>query len=258
MTPHLVDAHCHIATKSFTKEWIKNLKKWEQTGLSAIIGTSMTIKECEQILALARDSSIIMPAIGIHPWQVKKSIEQDSVYSYFNRLITEHPEIQVLGEVGLDYYHVKKPERHTFQREVFDLLCSLAKDHSLRMTIHSPDAVTDILSFLKQYNIPGRHCIFHWFSGTSEELQRVIEYGCFFSITPAVEYAYRHQQTALNAPKNKILTESDGDVKYRTGIRGSPLVIPYVIEQLAQLWGSNLKNVKKQVWQNFQRFFMNL
>ncbi|MFX1513252.1 MAG: TatD family hydrolase [Promethearchaeota archaeon] len=255
MALHLVDAHCYLPIKYFTKEWEINLMKWEQTGLSAIIGVSTTVKECERILNLAHDSSIIIPAVGLHPWKIKKPIDRYNVYSYFDQLISEHPEIQIIGEVGLDFYNIRQRERYPFQRDTFSLFCSLSKQHNLQMIIHSPGAEMEILLGLKQYGIPGDRCVFHWFSGDPDELQKIIDYGCFFSITLAVAYSERHQYAAVNAPKNKILTESDGDVKYRTGIRGSPLIIPHIVELLARLWQWNLESVQNQVWENFLSFY---
>ena len=66
---------------------------------------------------LVKDSEILIPAIGIHPWKIKKVNDKDELYFKFNHIIEEHSALKILGEVGLDYYFIKDPDRQAQSRE---------------------------------------------------------------------------------------------------------------------------------------------
>ncbi len=250
-----IDSHCHLPKNRFLREWDQNIQKWRKMGIKAIIGVSMTKNESLRIIELARNEDIIIPAIGIHPWKVKKDIDANSLYDEYAKIIKNHPNVAAIGEVGLDYRFVEKIERYPFQRKVFETFSMLARDFQLILNIHCVNATKDLLEILRKNNIPAKQCIFHWYSGTEEELQEVLRFGPYFSITPAVEYSKTHQNTARQAPLNKILTESDGDVKYKNGTRGSPESIPQVIKNLATIRETDIEEMKAQIWSNFCKLF---
>ncbi len=254
---NLIDSHCHLPKNRFTKVWEENLRQWKKIGLRYIVGVSMTWKETLKMIELAKTDEMILPAIGIHPWEIKKPIDPETFYDDFAKLIKAHPEIKIIGEVGLDYRFVQKKERYPYQRDAFDVFSKLAGDYDLILNIHCVNATADLLEILRTNNVSPNQCIFHWYSGTSEELQQVLDFGAYFSITPAVEYAERHQSTAKHAPLTRLLTESDGDVKYKTGIRGSPSVIPQILEKLSIIKNKEVTEIIEQILTNFS-FLMGL
>ena len=69
------------------------------------------------------------------------------------------------------------------------------------------DAVLDILeqTGAAQACIP----IIHWFSGSSDELQRAIKLGCWFSVGEMSLKTKRGREYAKVYPKDKLLTETD-------------------------------------------------
>lgn len=247
-----VDAHCHLPKNRFTKEWEKNISEWKENRIKSIVAVSMTKNESLKILQLARDVDIVMPAIGIHPWNIKSDINPDDLHDEFEKIIKAHDErVQVIGEVGLDYRFVEKVERYPYQRKAFDAFARLARDHELVLSIHCVNATEDVLHILRKNNVRSDQCIFHWYSATPEELKKVLAFNPYFSITPAVDYSEAHQNTAKSAPLSRLLTESDGDVKYKNGIRGSPGIIPQVISALARLRQVDPSELTEQVWENF-------
>ncbi len=246
-----VDAHCHLPKNRFSREWEKNLHVWKSSGIEAIIGVSMTMNESLKILKLAKNVDMVIPAIGIHPWKIKKEIDANNLYNEFEKIIKSEEDVKVIGEVGLDYRFVEKVERHPFQRSAFDAFTQLARDHELLLSIHCVSATEDVLHILRKNNVPARHCIFHWYSGKMEELKLVLDYGPYFSITPAATYSEMHQNTVKQAPLERLLTESDGDVKYKNGIRGSPEIIPHVIDAIATIRQKDTETVKNRIQDNF-------
>ncbi|MBF4809750.1 MAG: TatD family hydrolase, partial [Lancefieldella parvula] len=121
-----------------------------------------------------------------------------------------------LGEIGLDFssrYCVDGLQ--DLQVKAFTKICARAAELShndqprvLSMhTVRSVDAVLDILeqTGVAQACIP----IIHWFSGSSEELQRAIKLGCWFSVGEMSLKTKRGREYAKVYPKDKLLTETD-------------------------------------------------
>ena len=52
-------------------------------------------------------------------------------------------------------------------------------------------------------------CFFHWFSGTSDELTRVIRSGCFVSVNPRMLETKRGRAYAQAIPEDRLLLETD-------------------------------------------------
>ena len=51
--------------------------------------------------------------------------------------------------------------------------------------------------------------IFHWFSGTSDDLHRAVELGCFFSVGPRMLASRRGREYARQIPLGQLLLETD-------------------------------------------------
>ena len=121
-----------------------------------------------------------------------------------------------IGEIGLDFssrYCVDGLQE--LQVKTFTKICTRAAELSyngqprvLSMhTVRSVDAVLDILeqTGAAQACIP----IIHWFSGSSNELQRAIKLGCWFSVGEMSLKNKRGREYAKVYPKDKLLTETD-------------------------------------------------
>lgn len=66
--------------------------------------------------------------------------------------------------------------------------------------------------------------IIHWFSGSSNELQRAIKHGCWFSIGEMSLKTKRGREYAKVYPKDKLLTETDLPSSDYTDISAADIV----------------------------------
>ena len=136
-----------------------------------------------------------------------------------------------IGEVGLDFssrYCVDGLQE--LQVKTFTKICKRAAELSrngqprvLSMhTVRSVDAVLDILeqTGAAQACVP----IIHWFSGSSDELQRAIKLGCWFSVGEMSLKTKRGREYAKVYPKDKLLTETDLPSSDQTNIGSADIV----------------------------------
>lgn len=155
----------------------------------------------------------IRVGLGAHPWYISDGRVTEKDIELLLELMGETPYI---GEVGLDFssrYCVDGLQE--LQIKTFTQICKRAAELSrndqprvLSMhTVRSVDAVLDILeqTGAAQSCVP----IIHWFSGSSEELQRAIKLGCWFSVGEMSLKTKRGREYAKVYPKDMLLTETD-------------------------------------------------
>ena len=155
----------------------------------------------------------IRVGLGAHPWYISDERVTQKDIDLLLELMEQTP---YLGEIGLDFssrYCVDGLQ--DLQVRAFTQICKraaeLSQDSKPRVlsmhTVRSVDAVLDILeqTGAAQACVP----IIHWFSGSSEELQRAIKIGCRFSVGEMSLKTKRGREYAKVYPKDKLLTETD-------------------------------------------------
>ena len=78
------------------------------------------------------------------------------------------------------------------------------------ISVHAVNAAATALDMLERAGALARHhVIFHWFSGTSDDLHRAVELGCFFSVGPRMLASRRGREYARQIPLDQLLLETD-------------------------------------------------
>ena len=170
----------------------------------------------------------IRVGLGAHPWYISDGRVTQKDIELLLELMEQTPYI---GEIGLDFssrYCVDGLQ--DLQVKAFTKICARAAERSrndqprvLSMhTVRSVDAVLDILEQTEaaQECVP----IIHWFSGSSEELQRAIKLGCWFSVGEMSLKTKRGREYAKVYPKDKLLTETDLPSSDQTNIGSADIV----------------------------------
>ena len=158
-----IDTHCHIhhTLKKGTKlgTILENLKK---KGVEAIIDSPVYVDNYLQSIRFHRKYpttiyvSLGVPPANYHELNIDLMIEKIRHYA-------EHKEIVAIGEVGLDYYWVKKESIRKQQHVTFKRFIDLANEFQLPIVIHSRDAEEDSIKDLIHAETP---VVMHSFSGS--------------------------------------------------------------------------------------------
>lgn len=78
------------------------------------------------------------------------------------------------------------------------------------ISIHAINAAAAALDALEQASTFALHrVIFHWFSGTSDDLHRAVKLGCLFSVGPRMLASRRGREYARQIPLGQLLLETD-------------------------------------------------
>jgi TatD DNase family protein len=159
--------------------------------------------------------------LGAHPWWVTDgSIDAEAKEQLLQLAKTE----RFIGEIGLDFGKkclsssvFETPEKAMeaqvdILRSLFEVCAENPVDHPLGrvFSIHAVKSTKVVLDLLEEYQLTkNNHPIFHWFSGTSEDLQRAIALDCCFSVNEAMLDSKRGREYVKAIPENRLLFESD-------------------------------------------------
>lgn len=117
------------------------------------------------------------------------------------------------------------------------------------ISIHSRNAVSQVLSILKKYPNCGKP-ILHWFSGSLSELKEAINIGCFFSINPVMISTKKGRDLTSRIPSRLILPESDGPFASRKGHPIMPWEAMDIAYDLSELWSVSSRTVEETLLEN--------
>jgi len=197
-------------------------------------------------LILSQLNENVIPAIGIHPWNIEKVNE--NTFKIIEDIIKDN-KIKILGEIGLDKKF--KPETFEKQKEIFEKFLNLAKEYDLNLNLHTPNASNEVYDLLIKYDI--KKAYFHWYSGDEKLLEEIIDKGYFIGINVATIINEKYRKYIEIANIKNIITESDGPYNYK-GIILHPDMLKDLYKLISDIRKINLEELSNIIQNNFARF----
>ena len=217
----LIDTHCHL---DFVGNATELAAAYAACG-GALSGTCDP-RDFERVRSkLAPYAPRVRVGLGLHPWWVADGTCGEGEVALFERLAPTAP---LISEVGLDF-QPRRVDTRDVQIEAFERVCvasarplgegkaagQLAARPSAEfprrvMSIHSSAAAMCTLDVLERTGcLDACLCIFHWFSGSQEELTRAIDAGCLFSVNERMLKTKRGRAYVRAIPEGRLLIETD-------------------------------------------------
>ena len=201
----LFDMHCHLDRMANADEVAREAVANDM----ALFCTTVTPAD-----ALAARSRFGTPpnvrvGVGLHPWWIADGrcgeieIEQAAQLAAASRFI---------GEVGLDFgpRHAANAQRQLDALEAIARACAGHPVEGRVLSIHAVRSAGEALDVFERHGLTASaHCIFHWFSGTSDQLARALDAGCLFSISERMLATRRGREYARQIPLDRLLLETD-------------------------------------------------
>ncbi len=135
------DTHCHLDFNKFDEDREAVIQRALDAGIRRMLVPALDWRSSSAAVRLAGSRPEIFAAVGFHPTDAEKweegspeklkSLAMGS--SGFPLTIQEqaaglHKKIVAIGEIGLDYYWVKEPEKQGHQRQVLRQQLQLAAE----------------------------------------------------------------------------------------------------------------------------------
>ena len=242
----VVDSHAHLDQ---VEELEESLERAGKAGIKIIVAVSTNLESCKKTLRIAeahKNNPKILPALGIHPWDLQaENIEPilKFIEENLNRAIG-------IGEVGLDYWLKglkKNEELKSKQQMVFGKFIELSKRFHKPLLIHSRGAWEECLQMVRGQGV--EKAVFHWFSGSLTVLKELLNEGYYISASPAAEYSIYHQEAIRHTPIERILLETDSPVKYREAV-SEPAHAVKSLQAVAKLKNLDVETVARVTTKN--------
>jgi TatD DNase family protein len=235
------DAHLHL----FDYPDPGTQVRYAHAQRTILLSSAVDGRSSEATLAVARGAPEDVKAfVGVHPSEAEKEKDLGWLEDALKRAAG-------LGEVGLDpTYSNAGPG--SAQLRVFLAQLEAAEEAGKPLQVHSRGAEGACLEELSGFRL--RSVLMHWFQG-EESLAAATDAGYFVSFGPALLASKKLQRMAVAAPRDRVLTETDGPVTFAPlGTASGPALIPSVTFKLAQLWKTGFEEAREGVLGNFRRY----
>lgn len=227
----LIDTHSHLFLEEFTEDLPQVMERARNAGVSYIFMPNIDSTTIDSMMSVCNAySGFCYPMIGLHPTSVNESYERELAIVY-ERLSAPNNFIAI-GEIGLDLYWDK-----TFLKEqlvAFEKQIEWALEFNLPIVIHSREAFDYIYKVMEPYKNTALSGVFHSFTGTQEEADRLLEFeGFMLGINGVVTFKKTTlPETLLTVPLERIVLETDSPYLTPVPNRGKRNESAYVKDTL--------------------------
>ena len=252
----LTDTHTHLFAEEFDSDRKEVVQRAILAGVNKLFLPNIDSSSIAAMFALEKQfPENCFPMMGLHPCSVKENYleELKIIEDWFLKR-----KFSAVGEIGMDYHWDK-----TFipqQKDAFSKQIDLAKKYNLPIVIHQRECFDDVFEIVKSKNGNNLKGIFHCFTGTIEEANRIISLGGFkMGIGGAVTYKNSKLPEVLKQIDLKhIVLETDSPyltpVPHR-GKRNESSFIIFVAQKIAEVKGITVEEVAKITTKNAEDIF---
>lgn len=253
----MIDTHAHIYLPEFDEDRQDTLGRAYAAGVQKVYLPNIDMDSIDLMHALVdEDPEHCFPMMGLHPCSVKPDFLQ--VLSAMEQLLRDgNRQYFGIGECGLDYYWDKTYIEA--QKQAFVIQIRLAKQYRLPLIIHSRDALDDCIALVEEHAGADLKGIFHCFSGTAEQLERIIASGFFAGIGGVVTFKNGGLDKVLQ-PEHLPYLVMETDAPYLApvpfrGKRNEPAYLTYITERLSDILSVDKETILRNTTANAETVF---
>jgi len=244
----LIDVHAHLDLPQFDSDRGEVIERARREEI-LVINSGMGPEGIEKTISLSKKYDNVFATLGLSPREFRKGVidkTKELIRRYRNEIVG-------IGEVGLDYYWVRDSSSRGRELENFDEFIELSRELNLPLVVHSRDAEGDVIDRLKKEDLP---VILHSFSGSPEQAEVAVSFGCLISIPVSLVYSKRKQKLVENLPLESMVLETDAP--YLSPIpktRNEPVNIKLTRDEIAKIKNIDRDIVEDITTKNAKKFF---
>ena len=252
------DTHAHYDDEKFKEDREEVLDKIYDAGVTKCINMGCDIKSSKKAIEIAQNHEHIYCGVGLHPEEIPQNEEEMlKTLSQIKELATKNKKVVAIGEIGLDYYW--RQDNKELQKEVFIKQIGLANELKLPVSIHTRDAIDDMIAIIRKYKI---ECggVLHCCPFNRELVKHGLENGLYigFGGTSTFKSSKNAKEIVNMVPNDRILIETDSPYlspEPKRGTRNDSTNLKYIVEKLAEYKETEPEEIAKITYENAQRLF---
>lgn len=251
-----IDTHAHLYHKQFDHDREELLQRAFDAGVEKLFLPNVdgdSIEAMDRLAAAHPQKCFAM--MGLHPCSVAEdnTAAMDQVERHLRT-----GRYCAVGEIGIDLYWDKTWLAQ--QQEVFRQQVRWAKELALPIAIHCRNSFAETIAIVEEENTDALRGVFHCFTGTPAEAQRIIALGGFvLGIGGVITYPKGGLFETMRAvgPAHCVL-ETDAPylapVPFR-GKRNESAYIPHIAAKLAEATGTSVAEIARITTANAHQLF---
>lgn len=251
-----IDTHTHVYLPEFDEDRKEMMHRSIRDGVRTLLLPNIDVSTLPMVHKMVEEfPENCLPMIGLHPSSVKKdwSEQLDVLEQHLNQ-----PNVVAVGEIGMDLYWDKtyiEEQKLAFRRQI-----QWAKNYDLPIVIHAREAFDEIFAVLDEEVDGQLRGVFHCFTGTIEQAQKIMSYKSFLmGIGGVVTYKKAAMDLVLQkVPLEYLILETDAPylspVPYR-GKRNESSYLVHSAEKLADIYQLTLREIAEKTTFNANKLF---
>ncbi len=250
-----IDTHAHLYLEQFANDVDEVLARAKGEGVSRIILPNIDKASMPALLALTeRHPDLCIPLPGLHPTHVTTDYEEE-VQAVSDALASQR--YMGVGEIGIDLYWDKTYFKE--QQNVFEMQLGMALDHNLPVVIHARESFDEIFEIVSQTKYSRLTGVFHAFTGTLPQAEKIVSLGFFLGIGGVVTFKNSQLSEVVRQVDLKhLVLETDAPylapVPHR-GKRNESAYIRIIAEHVAGIKKLSIVQVAKVTTSNAKEVF---
>ncbi len=253
------DTHTHLYVSEFEGEKDEIIRRAIDAGVKKMVlpGINSSYIPAQTEL-VSKYPENCFPAFGLHPSDVKNDFK--------NELETVEENLQngnavAVGEIGIDLYWDKTFAEN--QKTAFEKQVILAKELKLPIIIHVRDAFKEVFEIIDKLNDGKLTGIFHSFTGTLEQANKIIAYGGFkIGINGIVTFKNSGlDKTVKEINLRHLVLETDSPYLSpvpKRGKRNESAYLVYIAGKIAEIKNISLNELADITNKNAEEIFVKI
>lgn len=253
-----IDTHTHLYSDAFASDRAEMIQRALDAGVHKMLLPNIDVDSIEGMFALEDQfPNVCYAMMGLHPTSVGADFEAQLA------TMKSHLEARkfiAIGEIGIDLYWETKFRAQ--QIEAFIRQIEWAKSMDLPIVIHARNSFPEIFDVLDQYNDERLRGVFHCFTGTLEDAQKIQTYGGFlFGLGGVLTFKKSGlDEVVKQLPLEQLVLETDSPYLAPTphrGKRNESAYIPLIADTLASIFETSVGNIATETTRNAEKLFFN-
>lgn len=241
----LIDTHSHIYSEEFNDDIDEVITRAYDSDVRKIILPNIDSSSIKKMLDLADQyPQICFPLMGLHPTSVGEDYQEELELVEF---WLKKRKFYGIGEIGIDLYW----ERTFVEQQIiaFRHQLQLAKKYQLPVVLHVRESFDEVFTVVKEENTPELTGVFHSFTGTIEQAEKIIDLGFKIGIGGIVTFKNSglDEVVRMIEPQHLIL---ETDAPYLTpapfrGKRNESSYAIHIARKIAEIHKLSINEVAK-------------
>ena len=260
----MIDTHCHLTSRGLVERVSEVVEAAREAGVKKMITIGTALDDSQKAVEIAMANEGVFATVGLHPHEWVEGTREEDFKAEMRGILRgyEGKKIVGIGEIGLDWFYdepAREDQKMIFQWQLD--VCVEQEFEGLPIVIHNREATEETIGMLEAMGIKGERCVFHCFTGSVEEVEKILAYGAMIGFTGAVTFKNADEIRAACelVPIERLVVETDSPymtpVPHRKIRPNEPKFVKVTAAFLAESRGMDVGEFVKVVDGNAERFF---